>query len=733
MFRSAFHSRPYRRLVAAATVAGLLAVPAASAGADAPANGVPPAASSAAHAVVPVDWERFDAGLPGDEQSELARAILLNTNRYALQTWFPETYGGQSGDYLDLGGTGEGNIRPPGSEALALATSVATGAYDEDVVGAPLEEAREVAVDIVTSIAYRHESNLPGGWGTAWQSALWAFNAAFGGWLLWDDLPAVDQERLARMVEAEADAFLHYDVPYYQRPDGTVVTPGDTKAEENAWNAAFLNLAVSMMPEHPNVRVWQDKAFELMISAYSRPSDLYDETELNGKPVREWLDGSNIFDDGTLVNHSRIHPDYFTSIANSVGAPLVYGLAGRPTPRAALFNADIVYEALADHEFAAPPYAEPGGTIYVRDDGRATRDIYYPQGNDWGTHRRMHFALLDTLAATFGFDDGTAVPAADWAREHAQQVLDMQGRFDDGRTYDAPSEDTYSGREQWVALLAGRTYLTHWLDHHGDVTFTNRAFPVRPGDYPGAEITLDAAAGYPQGVATPLTVTVTSRSEVPLHRLTFDLSLPDGWDAVRTDGHDGMLPPGESASSTWQVTPAPDAGDTAELRASVTYQHYGVPRHLDAAAHVSVPPGVNVALGKPVEVSSQLRATSGGDKAVDGGFTDASRWLSAESDQNPTLTVDLGALTDIAAVYVYSGYTRTNNDPTSTLKDFTIEVRSDGDWVPVAELTGNVAHRVIATDLSVQGDQVRLSITDPSGSSIDVARVFEVEVYEEAS
>lgn len=692
----------------------------------------PASADPATGYVVPISWDRFDAGLPGDEQSDRSRSILLNTNRYALQTWYPRTYGGQTGDYLDLGGTGEANIRPPGSEALALATSLATGAYDESVTGAPVDEATDVAVRITASIAYQHEANHQNGWGDAWQSALWAFNAAFAGWLLWDDLPAADQENLARMVVVEANRFLHYEVPYYQRPDGTVVTPGDSKAEENAWNAAFLNLAVSMMPDHPNVAVWRDKAIDLMISAYSRPSDLRNDTVVNGKAVRDWLNGSNIFDDGTLVNHSIIHPDYFTSIANSAGAPLTYGLAGLPTPRAALFNADIVYHALVDHQFTSPPYHEPGGTIYVHDgDGHATAGVYYPQGNDWGTSRQMHFLLLDTLAETFGFDHDTSIPASDWAAAHATRALEMQSRFPDGRTYGPPSEDTYSGREQWVALLAGRTYLTLWLAHNGGVRLTNQAYPVTPRDCPGGSLSLDAAPGYPKGVATPLSVTLRSRTDEPLQEVSFHLSLPPGWTAQPDGEPVDTVEPGEDETMTWRLTPggSAKAGETAELGVTADYRHRGLWRQLDANAFVAVPPGVNLALGRPVTASSALRETSGGGKTVDGLFTDASRWLSAVSDTSPWLVVDLGTPVDIDSVYVYSGYTVTNNDSTSTLKDFTIDVRTQRGWTTVAEFENNITYKVVADDLDVTGDQVRLSVSKASGSSIDITRVFEVEVY----
>jgi F5/8 type C domain-containing protein/alpha-galactosidase-like protein len=700
-------------------------------------SGLQPATAQVQHepppatGVVPITWRDFDRDLPRDAQSERVRRIMLNANKYALTTWFPAKYGSQTGDYLDLGGTAEPNVRPPGSEALALATSLATGAYDPAVAGFSREQAERVAEKLVTSIAYRHKTNSAGGWGEHWQSALWAFNAAFAGWLLWDDLDATDREYVRRMVVAEADRFLDYPVPYYADPDGTVNTPGDSKAEENAWNAAFVNLAVSMLPRHPNRAVWQDKALELMISSYSRPSDQLRETVVNGKELSSWLHGSNIFEDGTLVNHSRIHPDYFTSIANISGAPLAYGLAGLPTPKAAFFNADLVYDALADHQFAAPPYAAPGGTIYLRDaQGKATSAIYYPQSNDWGTSRQLHFLMLDTLADVFDLDHRSALPARDWAAAHATRALEMQARFTDGRTYGAGSEDTYAGREEWVALLAGRSYLTHWLDHNARLTVTNRAYPVTPADRPGATVTLNAPASFPQGRATPVTLTLRSTSEEPLTRLRSRLDLPQGWTAVPSGQPATTVPPGGQVTQTWQVTPDPNGTEeSVTVDASASYKVYGRDRTLEARAFAAVAPGVNLALGKQVTVSS-ARSGSGGDKVVDGLFTDASRWLSADDDPAPSLTIDLGAPTDLSAVYIYSGYTRTNNDPTTTLKDFTVEVRTaDGTWQRIADVADNDEYRVTLRNLDVRGDQVRLLITDPSGSTIDITRVFEVEVY----
>lgn len=520
-------------------------------------------------------------GTPRTAAAELSSGVLSNATRYTVRTWFPARYGSQTGRYLDLGGTGEQNVRPPGGAALGLAVQLATDTYPGDITAA-----RDVAIRLVASLANGHAANrLDGGWGSEWQSPLWAADAGTAGWLLWTDLAPEDRLLVERMVTHEADRLLTYQVPYYQRPDGTIVTPGDSKAEENAWNATLLNLAVSMMPDHPNASGWQQKALELMVSAYSRPSDLSNETRVNGTAVRQWLHGSNIFEDGTLVNHGIIHPDYMCSITQITSAPLAYALAGLPTPRAAFFNADLVYGALVNKVFDAPPYRDPGGTIFRTDaDGRATQEIYYPQGNDWGTARRMQFALMSTEAALFGFDGEARVPAADWAAAHLGQVLAMQGRFTDGRTYGATAEDTYAGREQWVSQIAARAYLAHWLDHQDVVSFSNRSYPATP---PAVDLQTTVPGYLIEGQPTAVTVSLTNSGPYPMMLPTTEFALPDGWSAVQQDAFPDVLPAGRSAGTTWLITAH---GTGSRIRTTVSYQQRGRSRMTFTATAVAVAP-----------------------------------------------------------------------------------------------------------------------------------------------
>lgn len=417
--------------------------------------------------VVPIDWSRFTAGPPNDAASLRIKDILLNSVKYNFTVWYNGQYGAQKGEYLNLDG-----VRPPACAALALATAVKFGIYDASVVGISEKEAVDRAVKLTKSAAHSHRANTPKGWGDDWQTAMWANLVGSVAWLMWNDFSPTDQQYARNMVEYEANRFLTFQVPYYMDERGNLIYPGNTQAEGNAWNSGLLQLATSMMPNHVNWNAWMDKNIEIMIAAYARPQDLTNTETLHGRQVKDWLNGSNAYNDGIVVNHSIIHPDYMTSIGQVINAPFPYTLAGMATPKASLFNADHEYKALVDLNFRNPPFDAPGGTIYIDN----SPDIYYPQGNDWGTRRRMNFAMLDVYADAFGLDNLVKKKGAYWEKYHAQMVLDMQNRHQDGRTYSGRSEDTNPGREQWVALLASRAYQAKWLRHQHKVTFTNKPY-----------------------------------------------------------------------------------------------------------------------------------------------------------------------------------------------------------------------------------------------------------------
>lgn len=598
--------------------------------------------ASASDKVVPIHWAAF-APYPTDPDSDRVRSILLNSTRYGLTTWYNQRYGSQTGAYLDLGGTAETNVRQPAEEALGLATSIASGAYDPAVVGVPLADATSVTVRIIDSVAYHHDSNTVGGWGDDWQTAYWAYADGYAGWLMWDKLSPTGQAMVQNMVEHEADRFIDYQVPYYRDEQGNIVSPGDTKAEENAWNANVLELATAMMPSHPHWNSWMDKALELMVSSFSRPSNVGSSRIINGKPLSMWLHGSNINEDGTLVNHGIIHPDYMAANGENDDAAATYTLAGMKAPQAAFFNSDSVYDALANDSFPSPPYDAPGGTIYVP----GSSSLYYPQGDDWGTSRVANFAALDIQARAYGFDSSATIKADVWEGLHATRELDMQERFPDGRTYGAASEDTYPGREQWVAANAAQMYLTKWTANQPAFGVTNRPYDVDP------TLATTGSDDFMPGQAKQVTVTFTNNERVPLNKIQLGLAAPAGWQTSAT-GPTAFDEVGsfQSVQTTYDVV-APTSASThlAALNTTASFYRRSDPQTIKHSSDVLI--GPDIALNKPVTgFSSQYPSPTWYAKNIDDGQVNAQSRGWAGLGQNQWVTIDLGQAYSISALRI---------------------------------------------------------------------------------
>lgn len=412
--------------------------------------------------VVPIPWNRFETGKPAGEDARTCAQMLLNSVRYNLSWAVATLKEAPEGDRYVITDMTEPSVRPPASAAYGVATAIATGIYDEKICGMPKNQATACTLKIIKGDAAVHKINgdPEKGWGDEWQSAVWAALVGNAGWFLWEDLDRPTRRMLAAVIEYEADRFIRpgYVVPYWNGQGG------DTKAEENAWNAMLLQLAVGMMPRHPHVPQWKKIASELMVSAFARQEDMRTNTTvLDGRPVKEWLKGYNIRDDGALVNHNIIHCDYMTTVTLNLRSFLVQSLAGQPVPQSADFNAAIVYRSLVERVWASPPYKAPGGTMYVP--GKV--EVYYPEGTDWSNYRFDVFYWLDSYAHLFGWDRGWRHKAGDWMRRRARRILEMQARHPDGHLFAEGEFDTYGGAEQMTCWVLADAYLLHWLsDQH---------------------------------------------------------------------------------------------------------------------------------------------------------------------------------------------------------------------------------------------------------------------------
>jgi hypothetical protein len=78
---------------------------------------------------------------------------------------------------------------------------------------------------------------------------------------------------------------------------------------------------------------------------------------------------------------------------------------------------------------------------------------------------------------------------------------------------------------------------------------------------------------------------------------------------------------------------------------------------------------------------------------------------------------------------VYSGYGYPNVATGTVLAAFRVEAHTAAGWVQLGTVTGNTRSLVSVPGPAATVDQIRLTITDPSGTTPDVARVYEVAAH----
>ena len=304
------------------------------------------------------------------------RRSLETSERYLLGAQYDAKWKAtRKRAYLDLiaGSHDELDIRLPAMSALTVAIGLRTGAYDRAVVGRSRTSALRYVDQLVRSIACSHLSVSPGGWGRGWETAHWAMLAGAAAWLVWDDLTPETQADVASMVVDEADRLTHQSVGYWALANGTVLTPGDTKAEEDGWNSSLLSFADAMMPDAPHAAAWRAMSAELAVAAFSVRADDTSSSVVNGVRLSSRLQGYNAYPNGTVENHQRIHPDYASNIQLLWTSADFDRLAHRRVPEAMFHNAGLVYSAFSKVSYTAGA-TEPGR----RDLRRAGRHGLHP-------------------------------------------------------------------------------------------------------------------------------------------------------------------------------------------------------------------------------------------------------------------------------------------------------------------------------------------------------------------
>ena len=148
-----------------------------------------------------------------------------------------------------------------------------------------------------------------------WESSLWAMSLCYSAHFLMDELTADQKTYIYNMVKAECNYELGRSIP--------TGYAGDTKAEENGWEADILACALGLYPNDALASQWFDRLRAFAINSYSQVDDANDQTvidpDYDQKTVASYYRGQNLYDDYTLQNHNLFHTSYQNVVQQELG------------------------------------------------------------------------------------------------------------------------------------------------------------------------------------------------------------------------------------------------------------------------------------------------------------------------------------------------------------------------------------------------------------------------------
>ena len=147
-----------------------------------------------------------------------------------------------------------------------------------------------------------------------WESSLWAMSVAYSAFFQWSRLSENQRMYIRQMLKAECDYELARDIPTGYK--------GDTKAEENGWEADVLAATLGLFPDDEMASQWFERLRLFAVNCYSHSSDANNNTRIdsnNEGTVASLYRGPNLYDDYTLQNHNLFHTSYQNVVMQELG------------------------------------------------------------------------------------------------------------------------------------------------------------------------------------------------------------------------------------------------------------------------------------------------------------------------------------------------------------------------------------------------------------------------------
>ncbi len=148
-----------------------------------------------------------------------------------------------------------------------------------------------------------------------WESSLWAMSVAYSAFFQWNRLTTAQKGYVEALLKAECNYELGRTIPTGYN--------GDTKAEENGWEACVLAATLGLFPDDDLAPQWFERLREFAINSYSHVSDATDNSvidpDYDTKTVSDLYIGQNLYDDYTLQNHNYFHTSYQNVVIQELG------------------------------------------------------------------------------------------------------------------------------------------------------------------------------------------------------------------------------------------------------------------------------------------------------------------------------------------------------------------------------------------------------------------------------
>ncbi|MBI5834200.1 MAG: hypothetical protein HZB16_18045 [Armatimonadetes bacterium] len=284
--------------------------------------------------------------------------------RYAERGWHGNYGGDTKVGYFGDGRSDENGQRTLANFTLTYAWLATNAKYDPALSGVSLATVKDHAL---AAIRYRLRTHVVGDlkctddkpWGNHWQSAWWVSRMVPAVLRLKADLTPAELALFDKVVQHEASRHIGLK-PRYQEY-------GDTKAEENAWDAEVVAWALNLYPRHEKAPGWRAALDTLCFNTFSVTADLSNTTLVDGKPINQWIGGPSIHPDYTIENHGPFHICYQICPQHSMGwVWYAYASHQRAAPAAVYHNLPQVWSRLKQFALWNGRFAYVGGKDWPR-------------------------------------------------------------------------------------------------------------------------------------------------------------------------------------------------------------------------------------------------------------------------------------------------------------------------------------------------------------------------------